>query len=288
MLKDNDLENPDLFIPVSVVMCVYDGNKLNELKVAVDSILNQTFTKYEFIIVLDGVKREDIKSYLEDLKNSDERVKLIHLLENKGAANAINHAIKSAKGEFIVRMDADDVSHRKRVEKLVEYMQSNDDIDVSGSFIEEFSGSDPSKINKIRIYPTEHEAMKKYFAKSNPLGQGPSIFRRRFFEKAGYYPLFSPKNEDTLLWLSGFINDCKFSNLPEVLYSVRFNKGTGSRRIGLKKSFSDLVDRLRVIIDLNASWVNIIYAIGLFIVQSMPYPIYMYIRSILIHRKSIK
>jgi len=287
MIISNNSEILDEIIPVSVVMSVYDGIELDHLNIAVNSILNQTFNRFEFIIVLDGVKRNDIRLFLESLKISDKRVRLICIPENKGLANAMNKAIKSAMGEFIVRMDADDISHCNRIEKLVENMRLNNNLDILGSFIEEFSEPNLSEVKKIVKYPIKHEDMKNYFVKRNPLAHASVIFRMRFFDKAGFYPLFSIKNEDTLLWLSGFTNGCKFANLPDVLYSVRFTKRMGSRRIGLRKSFSDFVDRLRVIIDLKASSINVFYAIGMFIVQSLPYPIYSYIRSNLIHSHKI-
>lgn len=268
---------------VSVVMSVYDGVELEPLRVAVDSILNQTFDNFEFIIVLDGVKRDDIRMFLEALKKSDRRVRLVYTAKNKGLAHALNNAIKAAIGEFIVRMDADDISHPNRIQRLLDHMLANNDLDVSGSFIEEFS--EKSEMKRVIKYPVEHENIKRQFAKRNTIAHASVIFRKRFFDKAGYYPLFSLQNEDTLLWLAGFINGCRFSNLPEVLYSVRFSKAMASRRIGLRKSFSDFVDRLRVIIDLRASLINIFYAFGLFTLQNVPYSIYDYCRQKLISEK---
>ena len=275
----------DASILVSIVMSVYDGIKLDDMITAVDSILNQTFSDFEFIIVLDGVKRDDIRLHLDDLSSHEKRIKLIYVEENKGLANALNKAISQSVGEFIIRMDSDDISYPDRIKKLVNFMQANPELDVSGSFIEEFYESSPNKIMKIVKHPTEHDQIRKSFAKRNAIVHASAIFRRRFFEKAGLYPLFSIRNEDTLLFLSGFLNGCKFSNYPEVLYSVRFNDSTASRRIGLRKSFSDFVDRLRVIIDLKASSINIIYAFCLLIIQNMPYPIYNRIRSMLIYTK---
>lgn len=264
-------------------MSVYDGDNPNYLKNAIESILNQTFKNIEFIIILDGLKRKDLKNIIYQYKEANNNIVVNELTKNKGLAYALNKGIKLAKGEYLVRMDADDISHPKRIEKLVKYMEININLDVSGSFIKEFSEN--SKITKIATFPIKHEEMKKYFAKRNPLAHSSVIFRRRFFDKAGFYPLFSIRNEDTLLWLSGFINGCNFSNFPEVLYSIRFNEGMISRRVGTRKSFSDLLDRLRIIIDLKASFINVFYAIGVFIIQNLPHSLYNFIRSILIHEK---
>lgn len=271
---------------VSVVMSVYDGDNPNYLKKAIESILNQTYKNIEFIIILDGVKRKDLREIIYHYKEATDNIVVDELSENKGLAYALNRGIKLAKGDYLIRMDADDISYPKRIEKLVEHMKANNDLDVLGSFVEEFSEN--SEIKKIVKYPIKHKNMKELFAKRNPIAHSSVIFRRRFFDKAGFYQSFSIRNEDTLLWLSGFINGCNFSNLPEVLYSIRFNDGMISRRVGIRKSFSDLIDRLRVIIDLRASFINIFYAIGVFVIQNMPYSIYNYFRSKIISKESNK
>lgn len=280
MSTENSIENVQL---VTATLSVYDGLDIKYLPVAVESILNQTYSNIEFIIVLDGVKRQDIRLYLEDIKNSDNRVRLIDLPENKGLGNALNHAFKAANGEFILRMDADDISYPDRVEKLLGHMMAHKELDVLGSFIEEFC--DESESKKVVEHPTEHDSMKKRFCRRNPITHATVMFRNSFFEKAGYYPLISIRNEDTLLFLSGFINGCRFANIPEVLYSVRFSREMGSRRIGFRKSFSDFVDRLRIIIDLKASLISIFYAIGLLIIQNMPYSIYNLLRSKTVYKE---
>jgi len=268
---------------VSVIMSTYDGDKSGYLVEAIESILKQSYKKIEFIIILDGVKREDLRKVIYNYKKVANNLVIYELPENKGLAYALNRGIKLAKGEYLIRMDADDISYPKRIEKLVEYMKTNNKIDVAGSFVEEFC--EGSKIRRVVEYPIEHRDMKKLFAKRNPISHPSAIFRKRFFNKAGFYPLFSVRNEDTLLWLSGFVNGCNFSNLPEILYAMRFNKEMGSRRNSLRKSFSDFIDRLRVIIDLHARWTNGFYAFGVFIVQILPYPIYMYLRSKIVHKK---
>lgn len=281
MSTENSIENVQL---VTATLSVYDGLDIKYLPAAVESILNQTYSNIEFIIVLDGVKRQDIRLYLEDIKNSYNRVRLIDLPENKGLGNALNHAFKAANGEFILRMDADDISHPNRVKKLLEYMESHSEIDVLGSYLEEFSTEDDN-VRKVMKYPIEHSEIRKGFAKRNTLVHPTVLYRRTFFEKAGLYPLFSIRNEDTLLFLSGFVSGCKFANLPEVIYSMRFNLEMSGRRIGLRKSMSDFVDRLRVIIDLKASWTNLFYALALLFIQNLPCSLYFKARSFLLHKK---
>ncbi len=262
---------------VSVIMSVYDGDNIDYLREAIESILHQSYKEIEFVIVMDGIKKKDLRKVIYHYKETNNNIVVVELSENKGLAYALNIGIKHAKGQYLVRMDADDISHPNRVEKLVNWMNTNPIIDIAGSFIEEFDTDFKSR--KIVKYPLNHSEMKNLFAKRNPLAHSSVIFRRSFFIKAGFYPNFSLLNEDTLLWLSGFKNGCVFSNVPEVLISVRFNKKAALRRNRIKKAFSDFIDRIRIIIDLNASFSNIFYALCTFIVQSLPYNLYIYLRS---------
>ena len=168
-------------------------------------------------------------------------------------------------------------------------MKMNLEVDIAGSFVLEF-GEKPLKngFSNIVEFPCEHEEMRRLFAKRNPLAHPSVIMRRRFFKIAGLYPIFSINNEDTLLWLSGFIAGCRFANIPEVLLSVRHDKKWKSRRIGIRKSFSDFIDRLRVIIDLKLPLINFFFAFITFIIQNMPGFIYTFIREGLISQKRAK
>ena len=105
--------------PISVVMSVYNGEIY--LYEAIESILNQTFTNFEFIIIDDGStdnSAEIIKSY------DDNRIVLIQQ-GNKGLAAALNEGIKIAKGKFIARMDADDISLPTRLETQIQFMEAH-------------------------------------------------------------------------------------------------------------------------------------------------------------------
>lgn len=272
----------------SVLMSVYDGDDPRYLKAAIESILNQTYNNFEFIVILDGVRRSDLRAVINKYSSSEPIIKVVEISQCSGLGNALNSGIKENKGEFIIRMDADDISHPSRLKNLVNFMQSNPEVDVAGSYVAEFSGHMPTKDVDVIEYPCKHEQMKKLFAIRNPLAHASVIMRRRFIDIAGLYVPFSIRNEDTLLWLGGFIQGCRFANVPKVLYFIRRDKKVALRRIGLRKSFSDLIDRLRIIIDLNANLLNIFYAFGMFVVQNMPCSIYNYIRFRLIQVKKRK
>ncbi len=118
---------------ISVLMCVYNGQK--DMKEAIDSILNQTFTDFEFIIVNDCSTDNSvsiINSY------TDSRIKLLTNETNLGLAASLNVGLKEAKGEYIVRMDSDDISLPNRLQTQVDYMDTHHNIGVCGSWIKVF------------------------------------------------------------------------------------------------------------------------------------------------------
>lgn len=113
---------------ISVIMSVYNGEKY--LREAIDSILNQTFTHFEFIIVNDGSTDKSlniIKSY------NGSRIILVQQ-ENKGLAAALNEGIKIAKGKYIAMMDADDISLPTRLEKQIQFMEAHPEYVAIGSW----------------------------------------------------------------------------------------------------------------------------------------------------------
>ena len=196
---------------ISVIMPVYNAKK-EWLKEAIESILNQTYQDFEFIIVDDGSDEpiDEVVSLFDD-----NRLILLQEKENCGVANALNDGLKLAKGEFIARMDADDISFPERFEKQIAYLEANQNISVVGTCYETF----PKKsVVKLPITP-------KYL---DLLGEcciaHPSVmFRKKDFDKFDlkYDPNY--KCEDYELW-SRAIRVLEFVNLQEVLLKYRLHE----------------------------------------------------------------
>ena len=124
---------------ISVLMCVY--NDEDWLKNSIDSIVNQTFTDFEFVIVNDGStdnSLEIINSY------SDDRIRIINNEENLGLPKSLNRGLNLCKSELIARMDADDISMNNRLEKQYKYLKKNKEIALIGGQAE-YIDSDGSK-----------------------------------------------------------------------------------------------------------------------------------------------
>jgi len=122
---------------VSVVMSVYK-EPIDWIKQSVDSILNQTFTDFEFIIINDKPDREENRLVLDEYQKKDNRIVIITNETNIGLAKSLNKGLCVAKGEYVARMDADDISMPERFEQQVRFLDSNPDVIVCGTNAESF------------------------------------------------------------------------------------------------------------------------------------------------------
>lgn len=208
---------------VSVVMPVFNGEKY--LKQAIESILNQTFKYFELIIVNDAStdKTEKIiKSF------TDKRIKLINNQKNLGVAKSLNIGLKKAKGSYIARMDTDDISMAKRLEKQVEFLKKNPKVVLVGSQCSwiNFKGQ---KINGFKVATDDLIIRKKMFIR-NQFHHASVMFKKKDVLKLGGYKHLFNGAEDYELWFR-FSDLGKLYNLPEELISRRlYNEAISSKK----------------------------------------------------------
>ena len=118
---------------VSVIMATYNTPK-EYLINAIESILNQTYSNIEFIIVCDG----SVADYDIVKKFKDKRIKIILHENNKGLPSSLNEAINMATGEYILRMDSDDISLKDRIKEQVQFLEKHNKIDICGMYAKVF------------------------------------------------------------------------------------------------------------------------------------------------------
>ena len=119
---------------VSIVMPVYNTKEVY-LREAIESVLNQTYYDFEFIIV-NNASTEPVKNIIDDYP--DKRIKYLELKENFGAAHARNYAISQMKGIYYAAMDSDDICCNTRLEKQVKFLDNNDEYNIVCSWFETF------------------------------------------------------------------------------------------------------------------------------------------------------
>lgn len=201
---------------VSVLMPVYNAESY--LKEAIDSILSQTFTDFEFIIINDGStdrSEEIILSY------KDERIHYIKNKQNLKIAESLNKGIRLCNGEYIARMDADDIAKPERLYVQVTFMDANSDIGACGSAVKTFGALDESW-----VMPTNHEAICSALALHSCLLHPTVIIRSSTLNKLGskIYQDEYLLAEDYDLW-SRLSHKTRLHNLPQELLFYRVVEG---------------------------------------------------------------
>lgn len=205
---------------ISVIMSVYNGEEY--LHEAIDSILNQTFKNFEFIIINDGSidnSDEIIKSYI------DSRIILI-TQENKGLPAALNEGIKIAKGKYIARMDADDISEPDRFSIQVQYMEKNPNCVVVGSRYNILSKD--GDFLYLAENTIDNKKLKNVLPYITPFAHGSSFIRKSALRSVGGYHKQMLFGQDVLLWIDlAELGD--FAIIPKPLYNFRITPFSNSR-----------------------------------------------------------
>lgn len=180
---------------------------------AIDSVLKQTYSNLEFIIINDGStdKTEDII-----LSYKDSRIVYKKNLTNLKLIKSLNIGLSTAKGKYIARMDADDICYLDRIEKQVEFMETNPEIGISGAQLTTFGSS-----NGLMQYPLNHEEIKLHLIITSCFGNNVVIFRKEILDQ---FKLFFPEGylhaEDYKSWTNWIIHT-KVKNLEIPLVKYR-------------------------------------------------------------------
>lgn len=198
---------------VSIVMSVFNGEKY--IRQAVESLLEQTFKDYEFLIVDDGSTDrtvEIIKSY------NDSRIYLVSNEKNLGLAVSLNRAIDLARGEYIARMDADDISLPDRLLKQVGFMEMHQEVGVCGTWARLLFGG---KLEGVVKFPTDFNSIRCKMLFENVLIHPSVLLRKNMLQKHEmYYDEQFSQSQDYDFWVR-CSEHMSISNIPEVLILLR-------------------------------------------------------------------
>ncbi len=210
---------------VSVIIPCYNAEKTVEQ--AVRSMLRQTWAQLE-ILVTDDASSDRTGDILRRLQREDRRIRIFTHTENRGIAVSLNEMIAAARGQYICRMDADDISLPERVERQVRFLQAHPEITVCGTMAEDISESG-RKLGRSRL-PLTPEDNRRYLRYFCTLYHPTVMAKRTFFEKYPYDPSCRG-GEDYELWCRAvFCGGEKICNLPEVLLHYRKSPASASLR----------------------------------------------------------
>ena len=202
---------------ISVIMPVYN-TKGEYLEASIQSILNQTYKNFEFLIIDDGSTNPETKNILSSYRFKDRRIRLIKGNHN-GIAKSLNILISKSRGEYIARMDSDDISMPDRFEKEVRILDKNSNVGLVSSRIKYFGYR-----NDKLVYPESPS----YFdmIRENQIAHPTVMFRRSLGVE---YPVEFPYAEDYALW-SNLIHKTTIYVIPEELLLYRIHQDMSSNK----------------------------------------------------------
>ena len=214
---------------VSVVMPAYNATRY--IAASIESILNQTMTEFELIII-DDASTDNTADICKTYAERDKRIQLHSLKENHGALAVRNMGLKYATGKYFATQDADDISHADRLAMQVAYMEVHPDIALIGShirLIDEHNG-----IIGVRQYPTEPMEIRKRAICFNPFAASATLVRIDVLRNVGGYPESRTKiAEDYALWLR-VLSEHNGANLDRFLMDYRLHQSAGKNSVRQK------------------------------------------------------
>lgn len=214
----------------SVLMSVYKSDDPEFLKVALESIYeNQTRKPDEIVVVFDGELTDELYKVLDTFRSGKEDiVRYLPQAVNKGLGEALRIGSAECTGDYIFRMDSDDISDPLRFEKQLDYISRHPEIDVLGTDICEFNYSLDEQMRK-RVCPEKHEDIVKMSKRRSPMNHVTVCIKRSALEKSGGYETMLLL-EDYYLWVKMIAAGCTLANINEALVYVRIGNGFDNKR----------------------------------------------------------
>lgn len=203
---------------ISVVMSVYQEPK-EFLIQSVESILRQTYKRFEFLITIDNPDYKH-KGILAEYCKKDPRVKLVFNKTNIGLTRTLNNAIKNVRGKYIARQDADDISLPRRLEMQYDFLEDNPEYSIVGTRIR-FVDSDGEFRKKVSWAVNPKEIDSTMLFKENKLVHGTVLMKKEDILSVGCYNNNLKYGQDYELWLRFLRNNKKIFILKSHLYYLR-------------------------------------------------------------------
>ncbi len=235
---------------ISIIMSAY--NEARHIGCAIESILAQSFSDWELIVIDDG-SRDTTTEIVEGYAARDSRIRLIRNETNLGLPASLNRGIGAAKADLIARADADDINLPRRLEVQHEYMRDHPEVDVvgTGAYLLDIEGR---RVTAVAL-PATHEELERLPFLGSHFFHPSVMTRKAFFEKAGLYDPGYLRTEDKELWLRGLARGCVYANIPEPLVEYSAN--------GYARSWKSVIRETRELRRIAARYDDRFGAIGL-------------------------
>lgn len=254
---------------ISVIMGIYNCEQY--LADAIQCILNQTYTDWELIMCDDGSTDHTYQIAQKFKSIYPEKVKLLQNSSNQGLNYTLNRCLKEAKGEYIARMDGDDLCAADRFEKEVAVLDQRKSIAIVSSYLEYFDDVDGVwGICKYREYP-----QKKDFLSGSQFCHAASMVRKEAFDAVNGYTVDNRllRVEDYHLWMKMYVAGYRGYNIQEPLYQMRDDKNAFHRR-KFKYRLNETYVKLLIVRNFQLPIYNYVFAIKPIVIGLLPPAVY--------------
>lgn len=221
----------------SVLLPVFYKENPEHFKLALESLKNQSLPANEVVIVKDGPLTEELENVICQY-NDLLPLSVFALEKNLGLGEALHFGLLHCSYEYVARMDSDDICVRERFEKQAKSFLANPNLDIIGSYLNEFVHK-IGDLKVIRRVPLNHEDIYTYTFYRCPFNHPTVMFKKSAVLSAGSYKRM-PFFEDYYLWIRMAVAGCNFQNSEEVLLNYRIGNNMISRRHGLKYAKHEL------------------------------------------------
>lgn len=262
---------------ISVIMGIY--NCATTLGEAIDSLLNQTYSNWNLIMCDDG-SSDNTYSVAERYKELyPDKIILIKNDKNMGLNYTLNQCLKYADGEYIARMDGDDISLPERFEKESKFLDKNPQFAIVSTPMIYFDEEGEWGTGKPSRFPQKED-----FIKGTPFCHAPCMVRKEAYDAVGGYSVEKKllRVEDYHLWIKMYEKGYRGCNLQEPLYKMRDDRAAIKRRT-YKYRINEAYVRILAIKMLGLSKTGFVYVMRPLIIGLLPNFVYEYL-----HRKSMK
>ncbi len=194
---------------ITVIMSMYN-EKPEGIKRAVDSILNQTFKDFEYIIIIDDPNNKEGIELIKKYHSIDSRIKYFIHDKNIGLHAGLNEGIRMAEGKYIAQQDTEDISNPKRLQVQYEYMEKHPEVDILGTSLKYI---DPE--TNLSFYINFKPIVGDEIRRRNPIAQATALIKKESFFKNGF---FLTNVNEYELWVIWYLKGAVFHNLQESYY----------------------------------------------------------------------
>lgn len=227
----------------SVLMSLYKKEKPEYLRLAIDSMLNQTVKPDEITIVKDGLLTPELDAVLDEYSKKYDVFNIVGYEKNRGLGLALNYGLEHCRNELVARMDTDDIAKPDRCEKQLKAFEENEELSLLGSSVDEFYTT-PDEIVSRRVVPTTHRNIYEFAKKRSAFNHPTVMYKRsKVLALGGYGNL--RRNQDVDLFGRMLYSGLIAGNIEESLLYFRSNDDLAKRRKSWEntKSYIDTIKK---------------------------------------------